>query len=151
GAEGGGERGPLPPRAVAQDEGHDRQGDRERAEEDQEDPGRVRRCDHRGHQPVATQNGPCGGWLIVFVPRGGPRTTLDVSTTTWSPCISTVNRSRPRGAGPNWYSPAAPSYFDPWHGHSNHCDCWQNGTRPPRCTHSWYSGMMPFTVTPSAG
>ena len=29
------------------------------------------------------------------------------------------NRSRPRGAGPSWYSPA-PLYFEPWHGHSNH-------------------------------
>ena len=40
------------------------------------------------------------------------------------------NRSRPRGAGPSLYSPAW-LYFEPWHGHSNHWDDWQNGTRQP--------------------
>ncbi len=54
----------------------------------------------------------------------------------------------PRGAGPSWYSPAE-LYFEPWHGHSNHFDWPQNGTRHPRCTHRWYSGMMPSPETPS--
>ena len=64
--------------------------------------------------------------------------TSEVSTIT-SPFSATVtlNRSMPRGAGPSWYSPA-PLYFEPWHGHSNQLDCWQNGTRQPRCTHRWY-------------
>ena len=35
------------------------------------------------------------------------------------PRSSIWKRSRPRGAGPSWYSPAR-LYFDPWHGHSNH-------------------------------
>ena len=56
----------------------------------------------------------------------------------------------PRGAGPSWYSPA-PLYFDPWHGHSNHFEDAQNGTRQPRCTHRWYSGIIPSAVTPTAG
>ena len=29
--------------------------------------------------------------------------------------------SRPRGAGPAFFSPTR-LYFEPWHGHSNHCD-----------------------------
>src|SRR5436189_147005 len=36
--------------------------------------------------------------------------------------------SRPRGAGPAFFSPTR-LYFEPWHGHSNHCDDSQNGTR----------------------
>ncbi len=52
------------------------------------------------------------------------------------PTISMWKRSMPRGAGPSWYSPAW-LYFEPWHGHSNHFDWPQNGTRQPRCTHRW--------------
>ena len=50
--------------------------------------------------PVATQKGPCGGWSIVSVPRGGPRITSDVSTTTLPSVISSLNRSMPRGRRP---------------------------------------------------
>src|SRR4249920_1265308 len=101
------------------------------------------------HHCTATQNGPAKGLWVVSVPRGGPRTISAVSTRT-SPLSVTVTlkRSMPCGAGPSLYSPAV-LYFDPWHGHSNHCDCWQNGTRHPRCTHRWYSGMIPWAVTPS--
>src|SRR5205807_1132810 len=104
--------------------------------------------DGRRH-PGATQNGPCGDSWIVSVPRGGPRMISEVSTLTAFPLMRILNRSMPCGAGPSWYSPAL-LYFEPWHGHSNHCDCWQNGTRHPRWTQRWYRGMSPWEITPSA-
>ena len=36
--------------------------------------------------------------------------------------------------------------FEPWHGHSNHCDVSHHGTRQPRCTHFWYSATYPFSI-----
>ena len=87
---------------------------------------------------------------MLSVPRGGPVTMTDVSTNTLpEESIVILNRSIPWGAGPSSYSPAL-LYFEPWHGHSNHCDCWQNGTRHPRWTQRWYSGIRPWSVTPSA-
>src|SRR4051794_23049257 len=62
-----------------------------------------------------------------------------------SPTISGVKRSRPRGAGPPFFSPTR-LYCDPWQGHSNHCDDSQNGTRQPRCTHFWYSATKPADI-----
>ena len=55
-----------------------------------------------------------------------------------APEMLSANRSRPRGAGPPVFSPTR-LYFEPWHGHSNHCEVWHHGTRQPRCTHFWYS------------
>ncbi len=72
----------------------------------------------------------------MSVPRGGPRTTVDVSTITLPLSIVILKRSIPRGAGPSWYSPAS-LYLDPWHGHSNHFEELQKGTRQPKCTHRW--------------
>ena len=48
----------------------------------------------------------------------------------------------PRGAGPPFFSPTR-LYFEPWHGHSNHCEVWHHGTRQPRCGHFWYSATKP--------
>ena len=45
-------------------------------------------------------------------------------------------RSRPRGAGPPFFSPLR-LYCEPWHWHSNHCDVLHSGTRQPRWTHFW--------------
>ena len=41
----------------------------------------------------------------VRTPRAGPSTTDDVSTITWPFSIEIGNRSIPRGAGPDRYSP----------------------------------------------
>ena len=51
----------------------------------------------------------------------------------------------PRGAGPPFFSPTR-LYFEPWHGHSNHCEVWHHGTRHPRCGHFWYSATKPSTI-----
>src|SRR5918999_4218549 len=99
--------------------------------------------------PVATQKGPCAGWFVVSVPRGGPSTTTDVSTKSTPSVTETLNGSIPRGAGPSWYSPAW-LYFEPWHGHSNHLELSQNGTRHPRWTHFWYRAMSPSATSPVA-
>ena len=48
----------------------------------------------------------------------------------------------PRGAGPPFFSPTR-LYCEPWHGHSNHCEVSQLGTRQPRCGHFWYSATTP--------
>ena len=66
------------------------------------------------------------------------------------PLTVSVKRSRPRGAGPSLFSPTR-LYFEPWHGHSNHCDDWQHGTRHPRCTHRWYSATSPSPCPVSDG
>ena len=50
-----------------------------------------------------------------------------------------------QGAGPAFFSPTR-LYFEPWHGHSNHCDDWHHGTRQPRCTHFWYRATMPCSM-----
>ena len=73
--------------------------------------------------PPPTQCGPSASCPVVFVPIGGPSTMpLElVSTVTESPVNVGVNRSRPRGAGPPFFSPTR-LYCEPWHGHSNHCD-----------------------------
>src|SRR6516225_1623991 len=68
-----------------------------------------------------TQSGPSGLWFVVFVPIGGPRTRLPVSTMTLPPLTSNTKRSRPQGAGPACFSPTR-LYFEPWQGHSNHCE-----------------------------
>src|SRR2546426_8793488 len=85
---------------------------------------------------------------MVSVPRGGPRTTLEVSTFTDCPSTFTAKRYIPVGAGPSWYSPAS-LYFEPWHGHSNHWLVWQKGTRHPRWTHFWYRAIRPSWVIPA--
>src|ERR1041385_5819657 len=73
---------------------------------------------------------------------GGPWMTCLVSTTSTPSSTSTPKRSRPRGAGPPFFSPTR-LYFEPWHGHSNHCELLHHGTRQPRCTHFWYSATTP--------
>src|SRR5262245_65927304 len=65
-----------------------------------------------------------------------------VSTVTSPPLMVAGNRSMPRGAGPPGFSPSR-LYWLPWHGHSNHCEESQLGTRQPRCGHFWYSVLMP--------
>src|SRR5207247_2696902 len=55
-----------------------------------------------GHQ---AQWGPSCSWPVVLVPMGGPWTTCLVSTTRTPPSTSTAKRSRPRGAGPPFFSP----------------------------------------------
>src|SRR5439155_5697394 len=112
---------------------------------------RVDRKDARDHAcpPTgATQKGPSGSCPVLFVPRGGPTTRLPVSIVRMLPESVSGNRSSPRGAGPSLYSPAR-LYFEPWQGHSNHCDAWQNGTRQPRCTHRWYSAISPPASSPA--
>src|SRR2546426_4758418 len=81
---------------------------------------------------------------------GGPRITLPVSITTEPPDTWIGKRSRPRGAGPPFFSPTR-LYCEPWHGHSNHCDVWQLGTRQPRCTHFWYRNTYPASMPASTG
>src|SRR4051812_5818085 len=73
-----------------------------------------------------------------------------VFTVTVSPEISGVNRSRPRGAGPPFFSPTR-LYCEPWHGHSNHCEVGQFGTRQPRCTHFWYRKTKPASIPSRTG
>src|SRR5215470_7180054 len=97
-----------------------------------------------------TQSGPSGLWSMVFVPIGGPRTRLPVSTTMLPPDTSSAKRSRPRGAGPPTFSPTL-LYFEPWQGHSNHCELWHHGTRQPRCTHFWYSATNPASMPAMTG
>src|SRR5438067_7656257 len=71
--------------------------------------------------------------------------TILVSTVMVLPSITMPKRSRPRGAGPPFFSPTR-LYFDPWHGHSNHCELLHHGTRQPRCTHFWYRATTPFSM-----
>src|SRR5204863_6034315 len=80
----------------------------------------------------------------------GPCTITLVSTETALPSTETAKRSRPRGAGPPRFSPTR-LYFDPWHGHSNHCEVWHQGTRHPRCTHFWYSATYPCSIPARIG
>src|SRR5438132_13851842 len=68
-----------------------------------------------------------------------------VSTTIWPPSTVMAKPSRPRGAGPPFCSPTR-LYFEPWHGHSNHCELLHHGTRQPRCTHFWYSATTPLSM-----
>src|SRR6478752_10750176 len=96
------------------------------------------------------QCGPSASWPVVFVPIGGPRNTAPVSITTLPPVTATPKRSRPRGAGPPFFSPTR-LYCEPWHGHSNHCDVVQLGTRQPRCTHFWYRKTKPFSIPARTG
>src|SRR5947207_6229084 len=91
------------------------------------------------------QWGPSASCPVVFVPMGGPSTTVPVSIVTFPPATLMGNRSSPRGAGPPFFSPTR-LYCDPWQGHSNHCDDSQNGTRQPRCTHFWYSATKPAVI-----
>src|SRR6185503_18214642 len=136
----------LPALAAPQDQHAARDRDEDRAADRQDDALGLGEAEHHC---TATQNGPARGLWVVSVPRGGPRMISAVSTRTSPVSVTvTLNRSIPWGAGPSLYSPAV-LYFEPWHGHSNHCDDWQNGTRHPRCTHRWYSGMIPSVVTPS--
>src|SRR5206468_1657102 len=104
-----------------------------------------RRGDHHHPLPIETQCGPSASCPVVLVPIGGPRMMVPVSTLTLPPSILTGNRSRPRGAGPPFFSPTR-LYFEPWHGHSNHCDTLHHGTRQPRCTHFWYSATTPCSM-----
>ena len=67
---------------------------------------------------------------------GKPWITTPVSTDTTPPLMATGNMSRPRGAGPNFFSPTR-LYREPWHGHSNHCEVSHHGTRQPRWGHFW--------------
>ena len=62
----------------------------------------------------------------------------------------TTKWSSPRGAGPPFFSPTR-LYFEPWHGHSNHCEVWHHGTRQPRCTHFWYSATIPCSMPAMTG
>src|SRR5438270_8010057 len=78
----------------------------------------------------------------------GPCTMTLVSTVTTLPSTDTAKRSRPRGAGPPFFSPTR-LYFDPWHGHSNHCDDLHHGTLQPRWTHFWYRQTMPLSMPAS--
>src|SRR5438132_13105147 len=73
---------------------------------------------------------------------GGPWMTVLVSTVTWPPSTLTTKRSRPRGAGPPFFSPTR-LYCEPWQGHSNHCEVRHHGTRQPRWTHRWYRATTP--------
>src|SRR5437879_5825729 len=73
---------------------------------------------------------------------GGPTTTVRVSILSCSPSMRTAKRSIPRGAGPPFFSPTR-LYFEPWHGHSNHCDTLHHGTRQLRCGHFWYRATTP--------
>src|SRR6266511_4184949 len=106
---------------------------------------------HQAFSPPLTlppmQCGPSSSWPVVLVPRGGPVTILEVSTTTWSPWRATAKRSSPRGAGPSLYSPAW-LYLEPWQGHSHHRELSHHGTRQPRCTQRWYRAMRPAPLTP---
>ena len=74
------------------------------------------------------------------MPTGTPMITTLVSMLMLLPEIVSTKWSSPRGAGPPCFSPTR-LYFEPWHGHSNHWDCWQYGTRHPRWTHRWYRAM----------
>src|SRR5437764_14410901 len=76
---------------------------------------------------------------------GGPCTSLLVSTMRTPAATLTPKRSSPRGAGPPFFSPTR-LYFEPWHGHSNHCELLHHGTRQPRCTHFWYSATTPLSM-----
>ncbi len=80
--------------------------------------------------------GPSASWPVVLVPIGGPWRTAPVLTIRLPPEISVAKLSMPRGAGPPFFSPAW-LYCEPWHGHSNHCELLQLGTRQPRCGHFW--------------
>src|SRR3954468_19035223 len=75
----------------------------------------------------------------------GPMIWMPVFTVTIPFVTSTGKRSRPRGAGPPFFSPTR-LYFDPWQPHSNHWAVVQNGTRQPRCTHFWYSATTPASM-----
>src|SRR5687767_9482617 len=89
-----------------------------------------------------TQLGPSASWPVVFVPSAGPCTTIPVLIVTVPPSTSMGNWSRPRGAGPPFFSPTR-LYFEPWQGHSNHCEVWHHGTRQPRWTHFWKMAITP--------
>ena len=74
-----------------------------------------------------THGAPSWPWPVVSVPIGGPWNDGARVDDRWPrPRSSSAKRSRPRGAGPPRFSPTR-LYFDPWHGHSNHCDVWHHG------------------------
>src|SRR4029079_17077022 len=100
----------------------------------------------KGHQ---LQCGPSCSCPVVLVPIGGPCTTCFVSTTITPPSTVTPNRSRPRGAGPPFFSPTR-LYFDPWQPHSNHCEVGQLGTRQPRGGDFWYRAISPASMPASS-
>src|SRR5437879_9547004 len=94
------------------------------------------------HSAPPMQCGPSASCPVVLVPMGGPTMICLVSTTTCPPSTLTTKRSRPRGAGPPFFSPTR-LYCDPWHGHSNHCEVLHHGTRQPRWTQRWYRATTP--------
>src|SRR5581483_11708006 len=51
------------------------------------------------------QCGPSASWPVVLVPIAGPWNTVLVSMVTTPPSAVMANRSRPRGAGPPFFSP----------------------------------------------
>ena len=51
------------------------------------------------------QCGPSASCPVVLVPMGGPWVRAPVSTVTTPPSTATAKRSRPRGAGPAFFSP----------------------------------------------
>src|SRR4026207_950510 len=67
---------------------------------------------------------------------GGPVMMIAVFTVRFPPDTEIGKRSRPRGAGPPFFSPLR-LYCEPWHWHSNHCDGMHCGTRPPRGAALW--------------
>src|SRR5512132_4180119 len=89
-----------------------------------------------GHGQLRVQGGPSGGVRKSWVPRSGPGRSLPVSATSTLLSSRRSKRSIPRGAGPWRYSPPR-SKTEPWQGHSNRPELWQNGTRQPRCGQRW--------------
>ena len=53
-------------------------------------------------------------------------------------------------AGPPFFSPTR-LYFEPWHGHSNHCEVAHDGTRQPRWGQVWYTTVIPASSELSTG
>src|SRR5580692_5447427 len=92
-----------------------------------------------------TQSGPSCCCPVVLVPIGGPSSMSPVLMVRVPPPTTIANRSSPRGAGPAFFSPTR-LYFEPWQGHSNHCEVWHHGTRQPRCTQRWYSATNPASI-----
>src|SRR3546814_1563630 len=86
--------------------------------------------------PPLMQFGPSASWPVVLVPMGGPWMMVPVSTERTPPETDMAKRSRPRGAGPPFFSPTW-LYWLPWQGHSNHWEVTHSGTRQPRWTHFW--------------